>query len=168
MASKQTETFKESYDQLNNIANELKSNMEIDIDVLLSKVKTAVGCYNKCKTRLEAATKELDDILQGTSTVLDAKKGKIVNLSDAVIKNDATQVSKLLAQGIDPNFVEDDACVTPLHHAAQNDSLEAAVVLVNAGARTDSLTHDGYTPLEIAKMHGSNKMVKFLTERQKE
>ncbi len=63
----QTETFKEQYDRLSNIANELKTNPELDIDVLLSRVKEAVACHKQCKMRLEAATKELDGILHETN-----------------------------------------------------------------------------------------------------
>lgn len=64
----QTENFKAQYDKLSNIANELKTNSELDIDVLLSKVKEAVACHKQCKSRLEAATKELDSILEESST----------------------------------------------------------------------------------------------------
>ena len=60
----QTENFKMQYDKLSNIASELKSNPEMDIDALLAKVKEAVACHKQCKARLEAATKELDGILQ--------------------------------------------------------------------------------------------------------
>lgn len=63
----QTEKFKTQYDKLSSIANELKNNPELDIDVLLTKVKEAVACHKQCKSRLEAATKELDSILQETS-----------------------------------------------------------------------------------------------------
>jgi exodeoxyribonuclease VII small subunit len=66
MTSK-TETFKEQYNKLSSIANELKTNPELDIDVLLSKVKEAVACHKTCKARLETATKELDGILQETN-----------------------------------------------------------------------------------------------------
>lgn len=64
----QTENFKSQYDKLSSIANELKTNPELDIDVLLSKVKEAVTCHKACKARLEVATKELDSILQETNT----------------------------------------------------------------------------------------------------
>ena len=64
----QTENFKSQYDKLSSIANELKTNPELDIDVLLSKVKEAVACHKQCKSRLEAATKELDSILEESNT----------------------------------------------------------------------------------------------------
>jgi exodeoxyribonuclease VII small subunit len=63
----QTENFKAQYDKLSSIASELKTNPELDIDVLLSKVKEAVACHRQCKSRLEIATKELDSILQETA-----------------------------------------------------------------------------------------------------
>jgi len=64
----QTKTFKEQYIKLSSIANELKTNPELDIDSLLVKVKEAVVCHKQCKARLEAATKELDSILQESNT----------------------------------------------------------------------------------------------------
>lgn len=76
----QTENFKINYDKLGNIANELKSNPEMDIDVLLTKVKEAIACHKQCKARLEAATKELDSILQETST--DTKEPPIMPPTD--------------------------------------------------------------------------------------
>lgn len=60
------ENFRAQYDKLSSIANELKTNPELDIDVLLSKVREAIACHKICKARLEAATKELDSILQET------------------------------------------------------------------------------------------------------
>ena len=49
-----------------------------------------------------------------------------------------------------------------LHYAAQGDCLEAATLLVTAGAKINSITADGYLPLDIAKINGSLRMVKFL------
>ena len=66
--NEKTENFKSQYDKLSSIASELKTNSELDIDVLLFKVKEAVACHKTCKTRLEVATKELDSILQETNT----------------------------------------------------------------------------------------------------
>jgi len=66
MVSK-TETFKKNYEKLKSIANELKNNPDIDIDALVSKVKEGVACQKVCKARMEAATKELDSVLQETN-----------------------------------------------------------------------------------------------------
>jgi len=87
-----------------------------------------------------------------------------MNLVNAVIKNDVEQLTKLLVDGADPNLVEDKAKVTLLHYAAQNDSLEVARKLVKAGARWDSITEDGYTPLDIARLVNCSRMVEFLSQ----
>jgi len=87
-----------------------------------------------------------------------------MNLIDAVVKNDTRAVSKLLANGIDPNIIEDEANVTPLHYAAQNNSLEAALKLIIAGARVNAVTEDGYIPLDIAVLNGSKHIIKPLSD----
>ena len=75
-----TENFKTNYDKLGSIANELKNNSEMDIDVLLTKVKEAIACHKQCKTRLEAATKELDSILQETNA--DTEEPPVILVAD--------------------------------------------------------------------------------------
>jgi len=83
----QTENFKTNYDKLGSIASELKSNSEMDIDVLLAKVKEAIACHKQCKTRLEAATKELDSILQETNTE-EPPAMQVADFTDADIPED--------------------------------------------------------------------------------
>ena len=46
-----------------------------------------------------------------------------MDLIDAILKNNFTRVKELLEQGADPNMVLDEACVTPLHFAAQKSSI---------------------------------------------
>lgn len=91
-----------------------------------------------------------------------------MNLIEATIKNDVDTVSKLLSQGADPDCTEDLANVTPLHYAAQNDCLECALYLITAGAKTSTRTNDGYTPMDIAKLHHSNRMIDFLAKLNSE
>jgi ankyrin repeat protein len=43
---------------------------------------------------------------------------------------------------------------TPLHHAAESGSLEAAVALLAAGADPGRLTGDGETPSDVARRRG--------------
>ena len=43
--------------------------------------------------------------------------------------------------------------MTLLHHAAQNDCLESTIYLITAGANIHSLTIDGYSPCDIAKIN---------------
>ena len=49
---------------------------------------------------------------------------------NAVMKNNTARLVSLLRNGADPNFTEDYAGITPLHYAAQYDSLEAATLLM--------------------------------------
>jgi ankyrin repeat protein len=43
---------------------------------------------------------------------------------------------------------------TPLHHAAESGSMEAAVALLTAGADPSRLTGDGETPSDVARRRG--------------
>ena len=85
-----------------------------------------------------------------------------MDLIVAVKQNSKQLVKSLLERGCDPNYCEDSALVTPLHFAAQANALDVVTLLVTAGANLQSKTQDGYTPLDIAKMHGHNEMVKLL------
>ncbi len=87
----------------------------------------------------------------------------IDQLIQAVIDNDPKLVNELLNEGLNPNSCLDTALVTPLHHAAQNDSLEVIPLLVEAGADLDAETEpDGYTPLDIALLHEHSKVAQLL------
>ena len=84
-------------------------------------------------------------------------------LIEAVIRNDAEAVSEILNHGINPNHSLDSAQLTPLHHAAQANSLEVVPLLVEAGARLGSKTKpDGYTAIEVAFLHGNYKLAQTL------
>lgn len=83
-------------------------------------------------------------------------------LIEAVIVNDSPQVEKLLRRGADPNGYEDDAQVRPLHFAAQHNSKACAELLILAGADTHVQTKDGLTPLDIAKLHRHDEIVRLL------
>ena len=48
---------------------------------------------------------------------------------------------------------------TPLHDAIWHGHYEAAKVLINAGAKTDLLTYEGYTALELAQRYHYRKIV---------
>lgn len=83
-------------------------------------------------------------------------------LIEAVIANDSTQVEELLRKGTDPNGYEDDAQVRPLHFAAQHNSKACAELLILAGGDTHARTKDGLTPLDIAKLHRHDDLVRLL------
>ena len=80
----------------------------------------------------------------------------------AAIENNVEQLSLLIAKGYDPNFTEDGDGATPLHHAAQNDCLEAVMCLVTAGAKVGAITVDGYSPFDIANINKSFRVLEFL------
>lgn len=65
MPENDTQKFITHYQQLQTIAQQLKENTNPDIDEVLKQVKQAVESYQICKTRLDAATQELDKIMQG-------------------------------------------------------------------------------------------------------
>lgn len=84
-------------------------------------------------------------------------------LIQAVIENNVVLVSSLLNRGANPNVTLDPANVTPLHYAAQNNALEVIPLLVEAGALLDAQTEpDGYTPIEIAFIHGHLRIAQAL------
>jgi len=94
---------------------------------------------------------------------MDAKETLSNHLVKAVIANDVKLVSELLNLGADPNWSLDTASVTPLHHAAQNNSLEVIPLLVEAGALLEAQTEpDGYTATEIALLHGNHRIAQTL------
>lgn len=85
-----------------------------------------------------------------------------MDLIEAVINNDIEEVTLLLEQGADPNVTIDEAELTPLHFAAQNNALEIAQLLFTAGADLDNETDEGQTPLDVAREFHHEEMVKLL------
>ena len=91
------------------------------------------------------------------------KKSLSNYLIKAVIDNNVKLVSELLNSGADPNSVLDTANITPLHYAAQSNALEVIPLLVEAGAMLEAQTEpDGYTPMEIAFIHGHHRIAQAL------
>lgn len=90
---------------------------------------------------------------------------KLIALIDAVIDNDVMRVHQLLTPDgdIDPNGTLDEAGITPLHYAAQNNALEVIPLLIEAGADPDVKTHpEGDTPLTIAILHNHQRVIELL------
>jgi len=87
----------------------------------------------------------------------------IENLVDAVIENDLVTIRDLLQKGVDPNGCVDEACLRPLHFAAQNNGVEAAKLLLAAGADIYTRTEpDHDTPYDIAKLFKHTAMMDLL------
>lgn len=82
-------------------------------------------------------------------------------LIDAVKASDASQVRSLLAQHADVNAAAADD-FTPLHWAAQRDSIEIADLLLAAGAKADAKTRYNITPLTLASTNGDAAMIERL------
>ena len=82
-------------------------------------------------------------------------------LPDAVERRDAVVVRALLQQRVDVNVPQGDG-TTALHWAARWDDPETAGLLLKAGARVNSKTDLGVTPLWLACQNGSASMVRAL------
>lgn len=80
----------------------------------------------------------------------------------AVIDNNINRIKILLQKGVDPNGYLDEAKLRPLHFAAQNNSFEAAKLLITAGADINACTDDQERVIDIAKLHKHDKFVDFL------
>jgi ankyrin repeat protein len=83
-------------------------------------------------------------------------------LIEAIIKNDITTVKKLLEKGVDPNFCEDKAGITPLHFAAQNNTMEIVKLLIAAGADVTIKNEEGLTAFDIAVILKNREIMDFL------
>jgi len=81
MAANDTQKFITHYQKLQTIAQQLKENANPDIDEVLKQVKQAVESYQICKTRLDAATQELDKIMQGVESAT-PQTAKAADLDD--------------------------------------------------------------------------------------
>lgn len=62
--AKNTETFKENYQKLQEIAQKLSNSGEVDIDELIPMVDEATRSYQLCKSRIEAVEKALNTRLE--------------------------------------------------------------------------------------------------------
>lgn len=90
----------------------------------------------------------------------------IQTLIQAVISENVEKVEQLLKEGVDPNAFEDADKIRPLHFVAQKNSkqaLQIARLLMLAGANPLLQNEpDKQTPLDIAKLMSSPKMVAVL------
>lgn len=84
----------------------------------------------------------------------------------AALKNDAREVTRLIAAGNAPDS-SDSQGFTPLHFAAQEYALNAAASLLDLGATVDQTNHFGNTPLFVAVFNsrGRPEMINLLRSR---
>ncbi len=67
--NEQTETFKQHYQRLNLIAEELRVQTEPDLDALVGRVDEALASYKFCQARIDAVKKLLDEKMSGLDPV---------------------------------------------------------------------------------------------------
>ena len=86
-------------------------------------------------------------------------------LYHAAWKGWCSAITWLLEQGADVNVGWPVDGWTPLHGAALYGHLDAAVLLLDAGARVDDRDRDGHTALHCAACNGRKNMCKLLLSR---
>lgn len=85
-----------------------------------------------------------------------------VPLVDAIKKSDAAAVRALIRQGPGAVNASELDGTTPLHWAARLNDLEAADLLIRAGANAKAANRYGVTPLALASINGSAPMIERL------
>ena len=89
-----------------------------------------------------------------------------LRLHQAAVAGDASEVARLISEGEDVAAV-DASLFTPLHFACQQGHLEAARVLVAAGAPVDARDSYGNTPLwraVFAFQGGDPELIRLLLD----
>lgn len=143
------------------------------VKVLLdSNIVDSNDLRNKNNTSLvwQAYADQKDDLVKlllnhGASSILD----KGFTLLHWVSSNGDIQILKIiLLNNININIkdiVNNDEDRTPLHWAAQENQVEAGILLLKYGANIEATDIDGKTPLHIASSEGNNEFVDFLIKK---
>ena len=97
-------------------------------------------------------------IVAGLSVVSLGAAGRDVPLVEAVKASNTTAVRTLIQQRTDVNSPETDG-TTALHWAARRDALDAADLLIRAGANVKAVNRYGVTPLALACLNGNAAMI---------
>jgi ankyrin repeat protein len=79
-------------------------------------------------------------------------------VADAAKRRDRDGVRAALARKADVNAPQVDG-TTALHWAVEHDDLEMTDVLIRAGARVAARTREGVTPIQLAAINGSGRML---------
>jgi ankyrin repeat protein len=80
------------------------------------------------------------------------------DVADAAARGDRAAVQAALARKADVNLPQPDG-TTALHWAVERDDMDLADVLLRAGARVTGRTREGVTPLQLAAVNGSARMI---------
>ena len=86
-------------------------------------------------------------------------------LCEAAAMGDVEKVKKLLALGYTPDARGGQNNKTPLHCAVENNSTEAAKLLLERGAEIEARNTKNQTPLHFASLNNSTEAAKLLLER---
>ena len=111
----------------------------------------------KCGVTLLAVTA----IVVGASTP--GRAADKSEMADAAMKGDKAALRRLLQQHADVNAPQIDGA-TALHWAVYRDDLEAAGLLIAAGAKVDAANREAFTPLAMASLYGNVAMIERLLE----
>jgi len=85
-------------------------------------------------------------------------------LCNAAESGDIVEVTRLLAQGAEPNYETGPKRASPLLFAALNGWTEVVRMLISAGGSINKQNTDGLTPLMAAAMNGHVEVVKVLCD----
>ncbi len=84
------------------------------------------------------------------------------NIIEAICKQDYESVASLLLSGVDIHFTEDEAQLTPLHHAVTHDDYKMGLLLLNFGANPFQADGDGFSPYDIAEDYNNQTWLKMI------
>ena len=87
-----------------------------------------------------------------------ATRGATTDVADAAMRGDHQALRAAIARKADVNVPQADG-TTALHWAVDRDDLEAADLLIGAGARVAARTREGVTPIQLAAVNGSAAML---------
>src|SRR5207245_11607314 len=93
--------------------------------------------------------------------VATAAHAATTGVADAAMRGDHQALRAAIARKADVNAPQADGS-TALHWAVERDDLEAADLLLEAGARVAARTREGVTPLQLAAINGSAGMLGHL------
>ena len=82
-------------------------------------------------------------------------------LRTPALRGDLAAVNRALDEGADPNLADADG-YNPLIYACENNRVDCAARLIEAGARVDCHTRELRTPLNIAARYGYADMIRVL------
>ncbi|KAL5260603.1 hypothetical protein ACHWQZ_G010677 [Mnemiopsis leidyi] len=82
---------------------------------------------------------------------------------DSVIQQDADEVQRLLALGVDVNYTNTDG-ISALHQVCIDGNAEIAEILLRAGPNINAPDNDGWTPLHAAAQCGYTDLARLLLE----